>query len=258
MANRLMNKNVACTAPNTGNGTWAEYMLTDANKCMDLSKYVSLEQGSMLFVNPLTALSFAKKVKKMKADLIVFSAAGSALGQMVTHFANEINVPVFGLIRKDKLKEDSLKKGFSKVFCTENDDYLKELNSVVKPFKKVIFFDAVGGGSIPYQILNALPDNTRMVIYGRLDQTPSDFSPQNILFKQNTIEGYWLSKEAQKKSIVEVILDVKKIQKMLSKGFETQIQKKVKLSEFQTGLETYVKGMSAGKVLIDCRFDAPQ
>jgi NADPH:quinone reductase-like Zn-dependent oxidoreductase len=128
----------------------------------------------------------------------------------------------------------------------------------VKPFKKVIFFDAVGGGSIPYQILNVLPDNTRMVIYGRLDQTPSDFSPQNILFKQNTIEGYWLSKEAQKKSIVEVILDVKKIQKMLSKGFETQIQKKVKLSEFQTGLETYVKGMSAGKVLIDCRFDAPQ
>ena len=258
MANRLLNKNVACTAPNTGNGTWAEYMLTDANKCMDLSKYVSLEQGSMLFVNPLTALSFAKKVKKMKADLIVFSAAGSALGQMVTHFANEINVPVFGLIRKEKLKEDSLKKGFAKVFCTENDDYLKELNSVVKPFKKVIFFDAVGGGSIPYQILNALPDNTRMVIYGRLDQTPSDFSPQNILFKQNTIEGYWLSKEAQKKSIVEVILDVKKIQKMLSKGFETQIQKKVKLSEFQTGLETYVKGMSAGKVLIDCRFDAPQ
>jgi NADPH:quinone reductase-like Zn-dependent oxidoreductase len=256
MANRLLNKNVACTAPNTGNGTWAEYMLTDVNKCMDLSKNVSLEQGSMLFVNPLTALSFAKKAKKMKADLIVFSAAGSALGHMVTHFANEIDIPVFGLIRKENLKDETLKKGFTKVFCTENSEYLKELNLASKSYKKVIFFDAVGGGSIPYQILNALPDNTRMVIYGRLDQNPSDFSPQNILFKQNTVEGYWLSKEAQKKSIVEVILDVRKIQKMLSKGFETQVQKKVKLAELQTGLETYVKGMSAGKVLIDCHFDS--
>jgi NADPH:quinone reductase len=117
---------------------------------------------------------------------------------------------------------------------------------------------AVGGGAIPYKILNALPDNTRMVIYGSLDQSPTEFSPRNILFKQNTIEGYWLSKETQKKSILEVILDVRKIQKMLSKGFETQIQKKVKLSELQTGLETYVKGMSAGKVLIDCDFGSAQ
>ena len=31
----------------------------------------------MLFVNPLTALSFSKKAKKMNADLIVFTAAGS-------------------------------------------------------------------------------------------------------------------------------------------------------------------------------------
>ena len=208
----------------------------------------------MLFVNPLTALSFSKKAKKMNADLIVFSAAGSALGQMVTHFAKEIEIPVFGIIRKENLKEETLKKGFSNIFCTENAEFLKELNAAAKPFKKVIFFDAVGGGPVPYQILNALPDNTRMVIYGRLDQNPSDFSPQNILFKQNTVEGYWLSKEAQKKSIVEVILDVRRIQKMLSKGFETQIQKKVKLSELQSGLETYIKGMSAGKVLIDCHF----
>lgn len=136
MANRLLNKNVACTAPNAGNGTWAEYMLTDANKCMDLSKNVSLEQGSMLFVNPLTALSFSKKAKKMNADLIVFSAAGSALGQMVTHFVNEIDIPVFGLIRKENLKEETLKKGFSKVFCTENAEFLKELNAAAKPFKK--------------------------------------------------------------------------------------------------------------------------
>ena len=255
MANRLLNKKVACTAPSSGNGTWAEYMLTDANKCMDLSKNVSLEQGSMLFVNPLTALSFSKNAKKMKADLIVFSAAGSALGQMLSHFAQEIGVPVYGVIRKEKLKNEILNKGFTKVFCTENDNCLKELAEASKHYKKVIFFDAIGGGAIPYQILNILPDNTRMIIYGGLDQAKPEFSPRNILFKQNVVEGYWLSKESQKKSILEIILDVRKIQKMLSKGFETQIQKKVKLDNLAAGIETYIKQMTAGKVLIDCSFD---
>lgn len=251
LANRLLNKNVACTAPSTGNGTWAEYMLTDANKCMDLQKNVSLKQGCMLFVNPLTALSFIKKAEKMQADLIVFSAAGSALGQMVTHFAKEIKIPVFGLIRNEKLKEEALSKGFSQVFCTEKTDYIETLKTATKSFKKVLFLDAIGGGSMPYETLNILPDNTRMVIYGRLDQRPSDFSPQNILFKQNTVEGYWLSKEAQKKSLVEVVLDVRKIQKMLSGGFETAIQKTIKMEELTDGLETYINQMSSGKVLLD-------
>jgi len=251
LANRLLNKNVACTAPSTGHGTWAEYMLTDANKCMDLQKNVSLKQGCMLFVNPLTALSFIKKAKKMQADLIVFSAAGSALGQMVTYFAKEANIPVFGLIRKEKLKEEALSKGFSQVFCTEKTEYLETLKIATKSFKKVLFLDAIGGGSMPYETLNILPDNTRMVIYGRLDQRPSDFSPQNILFKQNTLEGYWLSKEAQKKSLVEVVWDVRKIQKMLSGGFETAIQKTIKMEELKDGLETYINQMSSGKVLLD-------
>ena len=255
MANRLLNKNVACTAPGSGNGTWAEYMLTDANKCMDLSKNVSLEQGSMLFVNPLTALSFSKKAKKMKADLMVFSAAGSALGQMLSHFAQQIGVPVYGIIRNEKFKNEILNKGFSKVFCTESDGFFKALEDETKAFKNVLFFDAIGGGAIPYQILNALPENTRMVIYGSLDQNKADFSPRNILFKQNVVEGYWLSKESQKKSILEIILDVRKIQKMLSNGFETQIQKKVKLDNLNIGIETYIKQMTAGKVLLDCSFD---
>ena len=64
VANRLKGKNVACSAPTTGNGTWAEYMVTEATKCVDLSPQVGLDQGAMLFVNPLTALAFSKKAKQ--------------------------------------------------------------------------------------------------------------------------------------------------------------------------------------------------
>ena len=248
LANSLKGKRVACTAPPTGNGTWAEYMLTDATKCIKLNEKVSLEQGSMLFVNPLTALSFSKQARKFNADLIVFSAAGSALGKMVVQFAKEI--PVLGIVRKSELIEPLKKSGFHEVLSLNADNFLEELKLSTKGYKRVIYFDAVSGGQMPYKILKTLPENAKMVIYGRLDQTAAGFEPQDLLFNQNQIEGYWLSKEAQKKSLLEIILDVRKVQKMLSSGFETHIQKVIQMEDMKSGLDAYVKDMSGGKVLI--------
>ncbi len=249
MAKRLLNKQVACTASNSGDGTWAEYMLTDATKCIPLSKNVSLEQGSMLFVNPLTALSFVKKARKAKSELIVLSAAGSALAQMVAYHARKANIKILGIVRKESQKESL--NGFSKVLNSESDNFLEELKLYSKNFKNVIFFDAISGGSMPYQILNTLPDFTKMVIYGRLDQTPSDFIPQNLLFKEQSVEGYWLAKESQRKSLFETLIDVRAVQSMLKQGFETQINQKIKLEAINKGLESYSKNMSAGKVLLE-------
>src|SRR5690606_38019070 len=53
-----MGKTVACAASPKYNGTWAEYMVTGAGSCVPLSKNVSLDQGAMMFVNPMTALAF--------------------------------------------------------------------------------------------------------------------------------------------------------------------------------------------------------
>ena len=250
VANRLKGKNVACSAPTTGNGTWAEYMVTEATKCVDLSPQVGLDQGAMLFVNPLTALAFSKKAKQHKADLIVFSAAGSALGQMLLYFAKLANIPVLGIVRSDKGKNALANSGYKSVISSESTEYLNEVKDFAKPYKKAIFFDAVGGGSVPYQVLSALPENSHMVTYGRLDRTPAAFEPQLILFNQNTIEGYWLSKEAQKKSIWQILSDVKQVQKMLKSGFETQIQSEINLGNITEGLKQYASQMSAGKVLL--------
>jgi NADPH:quinone reductase len=251
LANNLVGKRVACTAPATGNGTWAEYMVTDFTKCVKLNSEVNLQQGAMLFVNPLTALSFIKKAKKQKNDLIVFTAAGSALAQMVVNQAQIAGLPVLGIVRKTNMVSSLTKTGFKKVLSTDSDSFLEDLQKFTLNYKNVIFFDAIGGGALPYEILKTLPENSQMIIYGRLELAEADFQPQEILFRQSKIEGYWLSKEALKKSILEILLDVRKIQKMIKNGFETNINQVIKLSEINAGLKTYTENMSAGKVLID-------
>ena len=62
---------------------------------------MSLEQGAMFFVNPLTAIAFLDIVKKENFKAIVMSAAGSALAKMVLHLAKKAGISFVGLVRKD-------------------------------------------------------------------------------------------------------------------------------------------------------------
>lgn len=249
LANRLLNKRVACTA-GSGDGTWAEYMVTEAGKCIDVPETIDLRQASMLFVNPLTAISFIKQAKKFGADAIVMSAAGSALAKMALFHAKKSRLPLIGIVRNIAVKEALKNEGFSEIFALSETAIFDNLKEYTKNYKRIIYFDAVSGGVIPYKILNALPDHSKMVIYGRLDLNPTEMQPQNLLFKQNTIEGYWLSKELKGKSILNVLKDISKIKKMLKGGFETQIQAVFDLENTQKAIEVYTNNMSAGKVLL--------
>jgi NADPH:quinone reductase-like Zn-dependent oxidoreductase len=55
-ARLLIGRRVACGVQRVGDGTWAEYVVTDAMTCLPLLPCVSLEQGATLLVNPLYRL----------------------------------------------------------------------------------------------------------------------------------------------------------------------------------------------------------
>ncbi|SOE22320.1 NADPH:quinone reductase [Spirosomataceae bacterium TFI 002] len=248
LAKRLLGKRVACAAPNTGNGTWAQFMLTDATKCVPLKEKVSLEQGSMLFVNPLTALAFIDKAKKNKADLIVMNAGGSALAAMVMELAKTIGITFLSIVRSaegvKKLSEKCL------VIDSGSVDFESELNAIGKKYNRAIFFDAVGGGDIPFRILNFLPERSTMVIYGRLSLEKAILESGIMIFKNYFIEGFWLAKELANKSILRALLDTRKVQKLLSQGYETNIAHTLPIESFLDGIKEYQQNMSAGKVLL--------
>src|SRR5664279_4757055 len=54
-----------------GDGTWAEYAVTPATQCVPLPKNVTLEQGSMMMVNPLTALAFMEIIRQGRHKAII-------------------------------------------------------------------------------------------------------------------------------------------------------------------------------------------
>ena len=60
MGRWLVGKRAACLAPEDGQGTWAEYMVTSADVCIPLFKHISFEQGAYLTINPMTALALVE------------------------------------------------------------------------------------------------------------------------------------------------------------------------------------------------------
>jgi NADPH:quinone reductase len=52
-------------------GCFQQYMVTTALQCLTIPDNVSFEQGSMQFVNPLTAIGLLEKAKEYKAQAMI-------------------------------------------------------------------------------------------------------------------------------------------------------------------------------------------
>ncbi|MGR3812185.1 alcohol dehydrogenase catalytic domain-containing protein [Jiulongibacter sp. NS-SX5] len=251
-ANYLKGKNVACVASDKLDGPWAEYMVTDAAKCVVIGKNVELQQGSMSFVNPLTALDFIKEAKAAKCDTIVMSAAASALSKMVHYLAQKEGLAFGGVVRREDQVNKLQTWGVDYVANTSEENWMDGLKEWSAKRKKVLFPDAIGGSDVPSKILRCLPARSKMLIYGSMNfEEPAVYIPRDFIFYEYEVAGYWLSKRAGNKTFLQALKDTRAVQQMLSAGFENDIQATFKPEEFAKALETYNTGMSKGKVLFD-------
>ena len=71
MANNLVGKNVSMTVAKGNGGTYQQYMIADAMRCIVLPDGVSLEVGSMYFVNPVSAICLAQEIKDAKCKAVI-------------------------------------------------------------------------------------------------------------------------------------------------------------------------------------------
>ncbi|MGL4632252.1 MAG: hypothetical protein ACRCVT_13705, partial [Leadbetterella sp.] len=140
--------------------------------------------------------------------------------------------------------------GFEKVFNSESPDFEEKLNTACHAYKRVIIFDAISGGDVPYKMLRVLPSRTKLVVYGRLNINPPAFEPHELLFKENIIEGFWLSKYLYKKPFLQLMADISLVKNMLKSGFKTKIQDTISLNDLHGNLETLSSRMSKGKILL--------
>ncbi len=244
-----MGKRVACAAAQTSDGTWAEYMVTSAMLCFPLPKNLSLEQGAMLIVNPMTAISFFDIAKNEKHAAIVSTAAAGALGRMIIRLGRQHGLPVINIVRRREQVELLESLGAQYVLNSLDEGFPDQLRMLAHQLKATLILDAVGG-RLTQQLLDAAPFGATVLVYSNLSGEPGIFNAETLIFGDKKVAGFFLANQAAKKSFIARLWFTQRVKKLATKALQTAVQKRLPLSAVQEALEIYQSNMTAGKVLL--------
>ncbi len=171
-----------------GGATYGEYCLASPLMCLPLPEGADAVDGASSFVNPLTALGMVETMRREGHTGLVHTAAASNLGQMLNRVCLADGVPLVNVIRRPEQAGLLREQGAVHVCDSSKPTFEADLVVALKDTKATLAFDAVGGGRLAGQLLNAMeaaivpPDapynrygsdvHKQVYVYGALDHRP--------------------------------------------------------------------------------------
>ncbi len=243
-----LGKRVACAVSATG-GTWAEYLVTRAALCVPLQKSLSLEQGAMMLVNPLTALAFFDIVRREKHAALVNTAAASALGKMIIRLGHRYQVPVINIVRRQEQVDLLRSLGARFVLQSNDPNFYVQLRDLTHRLKATLILDAVGG-ELAQQLLDATPFGSTLLLYANLSGGRYSIDLRPLGMEDKRLAGFFLGNWVAKRNLIQVLRDTHRVQRLAAADLQTVVQKRFPLSAVHQAVELYQRDMTAGKVLL--------
>lgn len=171
-----------------GGATYAEYCLASPRMCLPLPDGASAADGASSFVNPLTALGMVETMRREGHTGLVHTAAASNLGQMLNRICLADEVPLVNVVRRPEQAQLLREQGAVHVCDSSAPTFEADLVAALRATGATIAFDAIGGGRLAGEILNAMeaaivaPDapysrygsdvHKQVYVYGALDPRP--------------------------------------------------------------------------------------
>lgn len=248
MARWLTGKRVAL-ATGTG-GMWAEYAVADAARAIPLPDGVSLGSGAMSAVNPLTAIALVSIARKGGHRAVVSTGAGGQLGRMIRKRAKQKGVKVINVVRRAEQVAQLEEEGARHVLNSSDARFDEDLSQLCRDLRCRMAFDAVGG-AMTGQLVAALRPGGEVLVYGALEQAAIALHPGQMIFREATVRGFWLSQWLPRKSLPEMLWHAREATQALKGGFAvSDVARVVDLEGANDGIAAYQAEMSAGKTLI--------
>jgi NADPH:quinone reductase len=245
----LLGRRVACAATAPHGGTWAEYMVTKATRCVPLRRTVDLERGATLLVNPLSALGLIEAARRGRHRAVVSTAAAGALGKMILRLARRYRLPVIAVVRREEQRAEVRAEGAHEVVVSTSDDFVDRLREAAHELRATLLLDAVGG-EMTGQLLAAAPEHSTVLIYGALSYQALVADPRSLLAGDRRVEGFLLATWARRKGLLGLTSAIVTAQRLVGTDLATLVRERVDLEEVPEALARYRQAMGAGKVLI--------
>jgi NADPH:quinone reductase-like Zn-dependent oxidoreductase len=244
-----LGKRVACSAIHPTSGTWAEYLMTSASYCFPLPRSISDEQGSMLLVNPMTAVAFFDLIHSGKHKAIVNSAAAGALGGMIRYLGGKYKIPVINVVRNDKQAQILRAEGAKYVLINSDTDFTEQLSSLTHELKATLGLDPISG-SYTQLLLEALPYGGTVIVYGNLSDNNQGTTLRTLVLDNKKLHGFYLGNWMKDKGLIKTIRNIIRVRQLLKYDIKITVQNRFPLDKAQLAIDTYLNNMTSGKVLL--------
>jgi len=171
-----------------GGATYGEYCLASPRMCLPLPEGASAVDGASSFVNPLTALGMVETMRREGHTGLVHTAAASNLGQMLNRICLADGVPLVNIVRRPEQATLLREQGAEHVCDSSESTFEADLVAALRDTGATLAFDAVGGGRLAGQVLNAMEAaivaddapysrygsdvHKQVYVYGSLDPRP--------------------------------------------------------------------------------------
>ena len=158
-AQALKGKLVACMGMG---GSYSQHAVVNVAQCMEHLEGTTAEQAASSFVNPLTAVGMVKTMKAEGHSGIVHTAAASQLGQMLVKLCKADGIPLVNVVRRPEQVELLESIGAEFVVDSSADSYESDLVKAMAGSGATICFDALGGGTLGFEIIRAMETAANM------------------------------------------------------------------------------------------------
>ncbi len=233
----------------TAIGTWREYICVPASQVIPVPEGMSDEVACQAFVNPMTAYGMIEKSGLKAGDWLLVTAGASAFGKFAIQMAKAKGIKVACTVRQESQKEYLTDLGADLVINSEKEKLQKVIAEHTDGGVSVVF-DAVGG-LLGAKALASLKAGGKMMVFGLLSLENIPLNSGLLIFKDLSVEGFWLSTWMESKNHSERKAAFKTVFGfLLDSDSQVDVAETFPLEKFKEALDAYEKPGRNGKILL--------
>ncbi|TWU05014.1 MDR family NADPH-dependent oxidoreductase [Stieleria varia] len=175
------------------NNNWSEKRTVPASAVHKVPSEIDPIQLSMLKVNPATAHIMLTQFEKLEPNgWVIQNAPTGSVGQAVSQLANASGIRTLNIIREGASATHALRFGGTAT-VVDRVDLAEQVKSEIGPQPLRLALDAIAGAGTNH-LASALSEHGTIVNYGMLSGEPCLITPENTIFRNISLRGFWLSK----------------------------------------------------------------
>ncbi|REE89046.1 NADPH2:quinone reductase [Paenibacillus taihuensis] len=233
------------------NGSYAEYIIADANLTFSLPDEVTMEAAGASGIVTFLSYKLLADLAKMEAGetVVVHSAAGG-VGTTAIQVAKALSAGmVIGTVGTESKMPVAYDAGADHVLCYADGSWVEQVSALTGGTGSAIILDSVGG-AVSEQSLACLAKYGRFVVFGNSSGTYAQLSTGELHASCRSILGYSLG-TTRKERPEQLQAAAPQVFQLLASGkVRIKINEKLPLESAAQAQELVETRASTGKVLL--------